>query len=411
MSATSLPPRRILFVIDRLARRSGGAERVLIETANALAARGHLVEIASHEDRRGPPFYPLAPGVFHSNLRPPRRGLRRLAHPLRRLYETSAPQVAPFDRLTWTSRNGGFWRRLEAHVAVTQPDVVVAFLPPSVTALGLVRLPAGVRRMASLHNVPEQDFDSPLRWDPLERDRRLRRAALDRMDRITILLPEFRPWFGEALQPRLVLMPNAIAPVDPMLRSAAIRQPVVRAVGRLAEVKRHDLLLDAWARIAAGFPDWRLEIFGEGPLRPELEAQIARLGISGSARLMGHASDIQEKYLTASLLAHPAEFEGFGLAPAEALAAGLPVVGFADCPGVNRLVQDGTNGILVPGSPDREARVAGFAAALSTLMADPALRDRLAAAGPESMARYAPDRVIDLWEETLFGEGPVGQGA
>lgn len=395
--------RRILFVIDKLAQRSGGAERVMIETANALAGRGHMVEIVSYEFRGRPPFYPLAPGVIHSNLRPRRRGLRRLTGQLRHIYQEIAPEIFPFDRLTWLSRNGGFWRRLEAHLAATRPDVAVAFMPPSLTALGLARPPEGTRRMVSLHNVPEQDFDNPLRWDPLAYDRALRRAALDRMERITILLPEFRAWFPEAMHSRLTIMPNAIQPLEPGVLAAAVRAPVVLAVGRLADVKRHDLLLDAWAAIADRFPDWRLEIFGEGPRREALEARIARLGIGKSARLMGHVPDIREKHLTASVLAHPAEFEGFGLAPAEALAAGLPVVGFADCSGVNQLVRDEVNGILVPGAADHAARVAGFAQALSGLMADPEARTRLGAAGPASMAIYAPDRVIDRWEEMILG--------
>lgn len=63
--------RRIVLVIDRLAGRGGGAERVLTETANALALRGHLVEIITHEHSRGDPFYPLLPGVMLTRLRPP----------------------------------------------------------------------------------------------------------------------------------------------------------------------------------------------------------------------------------------------------------------------------------------------------------------------------------------------------
>lgn len=395
--------RRIAFVIDRLAGRGGGAERVLVETANALALRGHMVEVVTHEPRRGAPFYPLAPGVVLSNLHPPQGRWGVLAGRLRRAAERRlVGRGAPLDALFWQARHGGFHRRLAAHLAATRPDVAVAVLPPAVTALSLAP-GEGLRRIASLHNVPSEDFDNPARWDANPRDRRLRRAALARMDAIAVLLPEFRDWFGPDLAPRVTVMPNAVPPVPPARIAAAARGPVVLAVGRLAAVKRHDLLLDAWARVAAGAPGWELRIFGEGPERAALEARIARLGIAGSVRLMGQREDLAREYLSAAILAHPAAFEGFGLAPAEALAAGLPVVGFADCPGLNRLVADGVNGLLLPGG-ERETRVAALAAALARLMDDAALRRRLGAAGPASMAPYAPKAVAALWEALVMAE-------
>lgn len=468
---------RIAFVIDRLAGRGGGAERVLVDTANALAARGHAVEVVTHDLTAGPPFYPLVPGVVLSNLRPPRRGWRGPLGRIRAAAERRFAGIAPLlDRLLWESRHGGFHRRLARHLAAIRPDVAVAVLPPAMTALAAA--PGPFRRAASLHNVPAEDFDNPARWDPNPRDRCLRWAALARMDAITVLLPEFRDWFPSPLQGRVTVMPNAVARVDPARLApgapgaqGAGRQRVVLAVGRLAQVKRHGLLLDAWARIAPDFPDWTLRILGEGPERAALEARIGRLGIGGSARLVGQSAAVGAEYLAAAILAHPAAFEGFGLAPAEALASGLPVVAFADCPGVNRLVADGVNGVLVPwpprppapppavslpaaappagpppaGRPSRgfgpgpeagllppgpdadpvaeadprrgadtgtdaePGRVEALAAALAGLMRDAALRGRLGAAGPASMAPYAPQAVADRWEALLRG-GPMEAG-
>jgi glycosyltransferase involved in cell wall biosynthesis len=111
--------------------------------------------------------------------------------------------------------------------------------------------------------------------------------------------------------------------------------------------------------------------------------------------------DIEEQYLGASILAHPAEFEGFPLAVTEALASGLPVIGFEDCSGLNRLVTHGVNGLLVAAEGDR---VSNFAEALRSLMKNEDLRLKLAQAGPPSMAIYAPDAVVDLWEDMLFAD-------
>jgi glycosyltransferase involved in cell wall biosynthesis len=396
--------RRICFVIDRIARRSGGAERVLVETANALAARGHEMQIVSHEARRGGPFYPTAFGVIHSNLRrpdavrsAPRRWLDRLREPLHRevrLYSF------PVGNLLWLSKHGGFWRRLERHVEAHRPDVVIAFLPPAITALGQVRPSYPLRRVASLHNVPEQDLNNPERWDPSPLDRRRRMAALHRMDAITVLLPEFRDWFPEPLKSRVTVVPNSVRPLPPGRLGSRPRGKTVLAVGRLATVKRHDLLIEAWARLTGEFPDWQLRIFGTGPTVAELEAQVQTLGLAGSVHLMGHTGKIVDEYLAASVLAHPAAYEGWGLAVTEALAAGLPVIGFADCPGVNSLVVDGENGLLVPAEGDRTAN---FAAALAHLMRDASLRTALGQAAPDSVSQYHPDRVADMWEAAALG--------
>jgi glycosyltransferase involved in cell wall biosynthesis len=396
--AGARPPRKILFVIEKLTARSGGAERVLIETANALAARGHMVEIASHEFRHGTPFYPLAPGVIAVNLRPPRRGLRRIVGRARDLWHKVMPDLPPLDRLTWLSRNGGFWRRLQAYIRATAPDVTIAFMPPATTALALAESQHVMRRVTSTHNAPMQDFHNPDRWDPSPLDRRRRLALMRRMDRIAVLLPEYRDFYSADLQARALILPNAVPQIAPEVLAATPRRKTVMAVGRLATVKRHDLLIEAWANIAPDFPDWDLRIYGEGPLKADLTARIAQHGLT-NAYLMGHQPNVADCYLEASILAHPAEFEGFPLAVTEALASGLPVVGFEDCSGLNRLVKDGETGILVPARGDR---LADYSAALAGLMRDAQTCRRLGDAGPASMADYAPEAVIDLWEAMLF---------
>jgi glycosyltransferase involved in cell wall biosynthesis len=403
------PRRRICFVIDRLAGRSGGAERILIGTANALSARGHEVQILTHEPRGDAPFYPLAPGVIHTNLRRPKavrnRLRRRLDAARDALHARCKSLPFPFDHLLWASKYGGFRRRLEAHLAAHQPDVAIAFLPPAITALGLARPLPGLRRVASLHNVPEQDLRNPARWDPSPLDRKRRMAALEACEAITVLLPEFRDWFPEALRPRISVMPNPVPQMSSARANRAKRHQTVLSVGRLAPVKRHDVLIDAWARLAGDFPDWTLKIFGIGPDQGALEARIGNLGLGDKVLLMGHTDAIQAEYLSASILCHPAAYEGWGLAVTEALAAGLVPVGFADCPGVNQLIRDGETGLLVaPGSGDREERVRALAGALVGLMADPERRAALGAAGPASMRTFAPERVIDLWEDILHAE-------
>ena len=249
-----------------------------------------------------------------------------------------------------------------------------------------------------MHNVPERDLDDPLRWDPNPLDRERRMSSLRSHDAITVLQPEFRKWFPGDLGQKISVVPNVVRPISAARIARHTRDKTVLSVGRLASVKRHGTLIDAWARVADDFPDWTLKIFGRGPLQRELGEQIQKRGLSGKVRLMGHTSQIDKEYLTASILAHPAEHEGWGLAASEALAAGLPVIGFEDCPGINHLVQHEINGLLVPRESDR---VAALADALSTLMNNEDLRLEYGRAGPGTVRDYEPDKVYDRWEHLI----------
>ncbi len=394
--------RSVCFVIEKLAGRGGGAERVVVEVANRLAARGHRVEIVTHQYERGAPFYPLSPEVTLTNLKPPREArpfARRGLDLLRAGVHRIGRLPPPFDRALWHSRHGGFRVRLERHLDAARHDVAVAFMPPAISALARAETKRPLRRIASTHNAPEQDFLNPHRWDPSPLDRKRRLALLERIDVITTLLPEYSAWYAPALQTKCVVLPNPIAPVAG--RPAPSERPMrAISVGRLIREKRHHVAIDAWAKLIVERPGWTLDIFGVGPHREKLEERIAALGIGGSVRLRGATSEIGAEYAGAAFLIHASAFEGFPLAVGEALAAGLPVVGFEDCSGLNALVAHERNGLLAPAGNRRADALAG---AVARLMDDHALRHGLSEAAPGSVAAYDPEAVLDRWETLLFG--------
>lgn len=399
-ASAAAPPLKIMVVVHRINGRSGGAERVVVDTANRLNARGADVEIVTFDPKPGRPFYPLDFGIAVTNLNgriADQRFVRRMFNLAVDRTLKAVPAIGPRNALKWRQDYGTFAARLRRHIELQRPDVVVPVMPPAITVAAIAA--AGLAPVAaSTHNVPSQDFDNPERWDPNPHDRRLRLEALRKADLVMVLLPEFLSWFEERGMTRVAVVPNAIEPVDPALLAGARRRPTIISVGRLAKVKQHDKLIRAWKLIADKHPDWSVAIYGVGPDKAALAALIKELDLSHSVRLMGHTTNIQAAYLSASLMVHPAEFEGFGLAPAEALASGLPVIGYADCSGLNQLVKDGVNGLLVHDTTDR---VAGLAARIDELITDGDLRNRLAAAGPASMRDYAPDRVTDLWLDLL----------
>jgi glycosyltransferase involved in cell wall biosynthesis len=146
------------------------------------------------------------------------------------------------------------------------------------------------------------------------------------------------------------------------------------AVARLIQRKGIQPLLQAWALLERG--RFRLEIAGDGPLSGYYQRLAEELGIASEVDFLGPLArdSLAERYRAADLFTLVPFDEAFGNVYAEALAAGLPIVG-SDVGGIPELVDDGANGLLVPaGDP------AATAAAIRRLADDPALRRKMSAA-------------------------------
>lgn len=390
--------RHVALVIRRLAGRSGGAERIFCELADMLADAGHRVTCLTYETGSAAPFYPIDPRVELINLHPTFLPVRdALAEGLARVLPNG---IRGRDHLVWARANSFFVSQLRTYMRTARPDVVISVLPPANTPVLLAARDLPVKVVVTNHNVPEGDYDSPARWDKNPVDRKLRKQALSRADAIHVLFPRFGDWFPSDLQPRIRPIPNYVS--DDIMNSmpASVRGNTILAVGRLAAVKNYSTLLAAWAQLPELHDAWSVEIYGVGPDERVLKAEISRLGLERTFRLCGHQPHLGEIYRRSAVFCHPALFEGFGLAPAEALACGVPVVAYKGTPGISEFLVDGHNSLLVdrgemPGDP---AKLAG---ALRTLITDEALRQKLAGNAASSVAPFGKERYRKAWLELV----------
>ncbi|TGX52831.1 glycosyltransferase family 4 protein [Sphingomonas gei] len=138
--------------------------------------------------------------------------------------------------------------------------------------------------------------------------------------------------------------------------------PLILSVGALIPLKGHQIVIEA----IAGMPDAQLWIAGEGPFRPQLEAQIARLGLAARVHLLGSVphADLPRLLTAADAMALASEREGLANAWLEALASGTPVV-IPDVGGARQVVRSDASGRIVPRTPD------AFATALAAVLASP----------------------------------------
>lgn len=176
-------------------------------------------------------------------------------------------------------------------------------------------------------------------------------------------------------------------------------EPVIGHVGRLVPVKNHRLLLAAYARLTA--TPSRLLLVGDGPERPALEQEVARLGLSEQVTFLGIREDVADLLAAMDLFVLSSHSEGLPLAILEAMAAGLPVVA-TEAAGQD--VVTPATGRLVPN--DDPARLA---AAMAELIDDPARRARLgAAAAAEARRRYSLQVMADSYAALYRQLAPAG---
>ena len=128
--------------------------------------------------------------------------------------------------------------------------------------------------------------------------------------------------------------------------AALLAMPSVSDGCRLDPIKDQSTLLRAFA--AARVPGWQLQLVGEGPDRPRLEALARELGLNPLQVFLGRRSDIPELLGQADLFAFSTTTsEGFGIVLIEAMAAGLPVIA-SDVPACREVLFDGAAGELLP---------------------------------------------------------------
>ncbi|MDQ4145280.1 MAG: glycosyltransferase [Actinomycetota bacterium] len=156
------------------------------------------------------------------------------------------------------------------------------------------------------------------------------------------------------------------------------RPPTVVCVAKLRPEKGHTLLLSAFQRVAASLPDARLVLVGDGEAREQIAEHVTTLGLGGHVEITGRVPEVWPYLARADVFALASTTEAYGIAVAEAMAAGLPVVASA-VGGVPELVRPGVTGELFPPGDEQ-----ALAAHLLRLLTSPHARRRMSAAAREA---------------------------
>jgi glycosyltransferase involved in cell wall biosynthesis len=362
---------RLTLVIPSML--GGGAQRVLSLLANAWTARGDEITLFALEGN-DPSFFALDASVRFRCLG---------------IVQTTGGNklLALLHRLSSLRRS----------LRDSKPDVILSFLSRANTLTILSAVGLGVPVFVS-------ERSDPFAWRETPSWRLLRACAYPLATAVVSQTAAVANGLRKNLGDRSVAIPNPVPPAEP---ARGVRDGTrIVSYGWFRIEKRFDRLVQAFHLICRRHPEWSLTIAGDGPMLPQLKQQIADLELGSRVHLPGIVKNPPDLLKDADIFVLSSEFEGFPNALTEAMAHGVPAIGFDCKSGPSEIVRDGIDGILVP-----PGDVQALARAMDRMMSDQPLRVAMGKRAVEVSDRFSMSNVLSRWDD-LFekANAPVRRG-
>ncbi|MDN6290707.1 MAG: glycosyltransferase [Tetragenococcus koreensis] len=295
----------------------------------------------------------------------------------------------------YTPFNAENMQRLREKIIKIDPDVVVAM--SSTRALykiprALVNLPYPI--ILSEHNASSQMVKS------FHNSYRFYNSVRLLGDFNHMIFETFAENFPRKDTVRVV--PNPVPDISKDVQNFTCNQEnKIVHIGRFQlDQKQQDLLVKSFSHIAKKHSSWNLELYGSDwhGGKNSITELINQYNLEGRIKIFDATEKVAEVLSSSKIFAFPSAYEGFGLVAGEALSAGIPVVAFKKCGGVNEFVKDGYNGVLVDSDTNDSM---AFSQALSKLIEDDVEREKIASYSKESVAKYSIENFALGWKSII----------
>ncbi len=378
-----------ILIIHRSFALVGGAERVITDKANYLANEGHQLMLISYEQGDHPLPYELHPSVQFRDL-----DCRFFT-----LSKYSAPKhLYLFFRLKKQFKNN-----LRLVVNEFKPEVVVMASDWQFLMGIVIDSVNSVPVIAEFHNTYDYvmrkvgSSESRLKARLTQLYYRQTIKSLRKCIKLVTLTE------GDAMCWRqhfdnVTVIPNPLTFYPDVIDDIPKDYGRIIYVGRFNHEKRIDRLISAFSLIADKYPDWHLDIFGEGNEKGNLLSQISEMNLGGRVVIHEPTNAIFDEYKRSEMLVLCSDHEASPLVLVEAMACGVPCVSL-DCPnGPREIIADGKTGLLA-----KEGDVNDLASKIEWLIIHDSERKEMGRKARVFAASRKKDVVMGQWEKLYMG--------
>ena len=347
---------KIFFLVASLG--SGGAERVVSLLSNKLVEQGHDIGIVC-----------LKYNDIYYNLNQDVKVVLAMKQTKNRLTE-----------ILW----------LRKYIKKEKPDVVIPFTEGVYCFTILALLGTGIPIIASERLDPAS----------MSKTRKvLKRLLLPYVDWMVVQTQSIKEYFPKNIQDKTTVIFNPVnddvfKPSSAIIEKAGKLNRLI-SVGRLYPQKNQQMLIQAFARVADLFPEWQLVIYGEGPLRAELEDLVSSLCLQDRVLLPGRTENVIEELRKSQIICLSSYYEGMSNTMIEAICVGLPIV-TTKVSGTENLINDGENGFLIENNNE-----VSFAEKIAELMSSSILRKRMSINNQQFVRLFNIDNIINEWIQLI----------
>ena len=364
---------RILYVFRSLAVW-GGIERVLVEKMNYLSSvYGYEVYMITSDQGNHPIPYHLEDKVHIEDLNI-------------RFHQQYQYNIV---KRQWVAKQlkHNYEQRLGERIQQIQPDILVCTTADNIDSLG--KLKGSIPLVVESHSICLRTIEDGRFWLQRKWYKHYYLKALSKAE-VIVSLTEGDATEWRKVHSHVVVIPNIVHLNEGSVSTHENKRVIW--VGRLDYQKRPLEMVRIWEKIQPLYPDWRLDMYGEGEQQHELEDKVRSLGMNIAIHQpMEHIFDC---YQESSILVSTSLFEPFGLVIPEAISCGLPVVVF-DCPyGPADIITDGVDGFLI-----LNRDIGAFVNKVCLLIENEDLRKQMGQNGVLSSQRYRADIIMPKWIE------------
>lgn len=363
---------KILISYRAIDNVAGGVERMATCLMNAMVKRGHDVHFLTLDHKDAISFYPMDSAITWHKM------------------DLGDYRQKASWRLRWERAKLG--RNIIKDIA---PDIIIGFQDGAFFSMRAYSMGLRIPVILAERICPGHfDFVKAGRLRPIIYQL-YRLAKL-----ITVQCESYIKEYPRYLQHKIKTIPNPVFPVSGKANPEGQdnNEKILLCMGRVGYQKNQHCLVQSFAKLHKKYPTWKLVLAGGISHEDNILQEIKALNLSDKIEMPGAVKNVEDYYTKSHLFCLPSRWEGFPNALAEAMAYGLPAVGFSNCGGVRDLIQHDKTGLLAQGNENIDT----LTHALDQLMDDDAKRREMGDAGRKWVEQFQPEKIYDMWEDMFL---------